>query len=155
MLLTPVRARRGPAGLEWTGDPAFNFIWTSLHVPCVTVPAGTGPNGLPLGIQIVGRARRGPRGARLGAMGRGGPAIRISRSSAHEFPPFPLAQFRPDRNQPSADLPTAHLSRLRERSACEASRVRVLAAPLTRRAARSDLSRDETCPSFPLAGNPR
>ena len=36
-------------------DPAFNFIWTSLHVPCVTVPAGTGPNGLPLGIQIVGR----------------------------------------------------------------------------------------------------
>jgi Asp-tRNA(Asn)/Glu-tRNA(Gln) amidotransferase A subunit family amidase len=24
-------------------------------VPCVTVPAGTGPDGLPLGIQIVGR----------------------------------------------------------------------------------------------------
>jgi len=24
-------------------------------VPCVTVPAGTGPNGLPLGIQVVGR----------------------------------------------------------------------------------------------------
>ena len=45
-----------PKGLEWTGDPAFNFIWTSLGVPCVTVPAGTGPNGLPLGIQVVGRA---------------------------------------------------------------------------------------------------
>ena len=45
----------GSGGIEWTGDPAFNFIWTSLHVPCVTVPAGTGPNGLPLGIQIVGR----------------------------------------------------------------------------------------------------
>ncbi|MBN8875828.1 MAG: amidase, partial [Rhodospirillales bacterium] len=44
-----------PAGLAWTGDPALNFIWTSLHVPCVTVPAGTGPNGLPLGIQVVGR----------------------------------------------------------------------------------------------------
>jgi len=28
-----------------------------LHVPCVTVPAGKGPRGLPLGIQIV--ARRG------------------------------------------------------------------------------------------------
>ena len=55
VLVTPAAPGEAPAGLEWTGDPAFNFIWTSLHVPCVTVPAGTGPNGLPLGIQIVGR----------------------------------------------------------------------------------------------------
>ena len=51
----PSAPGEAPKGLDWTGDPAFNFIWTSLHVPCVTVPAGTGPNGLPLGIQIVGR----------------------------------------------------------------------------------------------------
>jgi Asp-tRNA(Asn)/Glu-tRNA(Gln) amidotransferase A subunit family amidase len=55
VLVTPSAPGEAPAGLDWTGDPAFNFIWTSLHVPCVTVPAGTGPNGLPLGIQIVGR----------------------------------------------------------------------------------------------------
>jgi Asp-tRNA(Asn)/Glu-tRNA(Gln) amidotransferase A subunit family amidase len=55
VLVTPAAPGEAPAGLEWTGDPAFNFIWTSLHVPCVTVPAGHGPNGLPLGIQIVGR----------------------------------------------------------------------------------------------------
>lgn len=55
ILVTPAAPGVAPAGLEWTGDPAFNFIWTSLHVPCVTVPAGEGPNGLPLGIQIVGR----------------------------------------------------------------------------------------------------
>jgi Asp-tRNA(Asn)/Glu-tRNA(Gln) amidotransferase A subunit family amidase len=55
ILVTPSAPGEAPAGLEWTGDPAFNFIWTSLHVPCVTVPVGTGPNGLPLGIQIVGR----------------------------------------------------------------------------------------------------
>jgi Asp-tRNA(Asn)/Glu-tRNA(Gln) amidotransferase A subunit family amidase len=55
VLVTPSAPGEAPAGLEWTGDPAFNYIWTSLHVPCVTVPAGTGPNGLPLGIQIVGR----------------------------------------------------------------------------------------------------
>jgi Asp-tRNA(Asn)/Glu-tRNA(Gln) amidotransferase A subunit family amidase len=55
VLVTPSAPGEAPAGLEWTGDPAFNFIWTSLHVPCVTVPVGTGPNGLPLGIQIVGR----------------------------------------------------------------------------------------------------
>jgi Asp-tRNA(Asn)/Glu-tRNA(Gln) amidotransferase A subunit family amidase len=55
VLITPSAPGEAPAGLEWTGDPAFNLIWTSLHVPCVTVPVGTGPNGLPLGIQIVGR----------------------------------------------------------------------------------------------------
>jgi Asp-tRNA(Asn)/Glu-tRNA(Gln) amidotransferase A subunit family amidase len=55
VLVTPAAPGEAPKGLGWTGDPAFNFIWTSLHVPCVTVPAGTGPNGLPLGIQIVGR----------------------------------------------------------------------------------------------------
>lgn len=55
VLITPSAPGEAPPELHWTGDPAFNFIWTSLHVPCVTVPAGTGPNGLPLGIQIVGR----------------------------------------------------------------------------------------------------
>jgi Asp-tRNA(Asn)/Glu-tRNA(Gln) amidotransferase A subunit family amidase len=55
ILITPSAPGEAPAGLEWTGDPSFNFIWTSLHVPCVTVPAGLGPNGMPLGIQIVGR----------------------------------------------------------------------------------------------------
>ena len=55
VLVTPSAPGQAPAGLEWTGDPVFNLIWTSLHVPCVTVPAGMGPDGLPLGIQIVGR----------------------------------------------------------------------------------------------------
>lgn len=55
ILLTPSAPGQAPPGLEWTGDPVFNYIWTSLHVPCVTVPAGDGPDGMPLGIQIVGR----------------------------------------------------------------------------------------------------
>jgi Asp-tRNA(Asn)/Glu-tRNA(Gln) amidotransferase A subunit family amidase len=55
VLLTPSAPGEAPKGLAWTGDPTLNFIWTALHVPCVTVPAGSGPNGLPLGIQIVGR----------------------------------------------------------------------------------------------------
>ncbi len=55
VLLTPAAPGEAPAGLAWTGDPIFNYLWTSLHVPCVTVPAGVGPAGLPLGVQIVGR----------------------------------------------------------------------------------------------------
>jgi Asp-tRNA(Asn)/Glu-tRNA(Gln) amidotransferase A subunit family amidase len=55
VLVTPSAPGQAPKGLPWTGDPAFNFIWTSLHVPCVTVPASRGPDGMPLGIQIVGR----------------------------------------------------------------------------------------------------
>lgn len=53
ILLTPAAAGEAPVGLAWTGDASFNFIWTSLHVPCVTVPAGVGPNGMPLGVQVV------------------------------------------------------------------------------------------------------
>ena len=55
VLVTPAAPGEAPAGLEWTGDPAFNAVWTGLHVPCVTVPAGEGPGGMPLGLQVVGR----------------------------------------------------------------------------------------------------
>ena len=53
VLLTPSAAGVAPVGLAWTGDPAFNLLWTSLHVPCVTIPCGSGPGGMPLGLQIV------------------------------------------------------------------------------------------------------
>ena len=55
VLLTPSAPGEAPAGLSWTGDAAFNAIWTALHVPCVTVPVAAGPAGLPLGVQVVGR----------------------------------------------------------------------------------------------------
>jgi Asp-tRNA(Asn)/Glu-tRNA(Gln) amidotransferase A subunit family amidase len=57
ILITPAATGAAPEGLTSTGDSSFNWLWTALHVPCVTVPAGKGPQGLPLGIQIV--ARRG------------------------------------------------------------------------------------------------
>ena len=44
-----------PAGLGYTGNPVFNRIWTLLGTPAVTVPAGKGAGGLPVGIQLVGR----------------------------------------------------------------------------------------------------
>ncbi|HEY0204926.1 MAG TPA: amidase [Acetobacteraceae bacterium] len=54
-LLTPSAPGEAPHGVSWTGDPVFNSLWTGLHVPCVTVPSGSGPNGMPLGLQVVAR----------------------------------------------------------------------------------------------------
>ena len=53
-LLTPSAAGEAPEGLGSTGDPRFNSIWTLAWTPCITLPAGTGPKGLPLGVQLVG-----------------------------------------------------------------------------------------------------
>nr|WP_256476530.1 amidase [Siccirubricoccus soli] len=53
-LLTAAAPGEAPEGIGATGDPAFNSLWTLLHLPCVTVPVGTGPKGLPLGAQLVG-----------------------------------------------------------------------------------------------------
>jgi Asp-tRNA(Asn)/Glu-tRNA(Gln) amidotransferase A subunit family amidase len=53
---TPCSSRcrwRGAGGLGWSGDPAFNLLWTALHAPAVSVPAGFSAHGLPLGVQIV------------------------------------------------------------------------------------------------------
>ena len=54
-LLAPSATGEAPAGLSSTGDPVFNRIWTLLHVPCVNIPFATGPQGLPVGMQLVGR----------------------------------------------------------------------------------------------------
>lgn len=54
-LLVPAAAGEAPARLDMTGDPIFNRTWTLLQLPCVTLPAGTGPHSLPIGIQLVGR----------------------------------------------------------------------------------------------------
>ena len=53
-VLTP--SARGEAPLLETGpgDAVFNRMWTLLHVPCVNVPVGDGPGGLPVGVTLVG-----------------------------------------------------------------------------------------------------
>jgi Asp-tRNA(Asn)/Glu-tRNA(Gln) amidotransferase A subunit family amidase len=54
-LITPSAPGEAPATLETTGSSLFNRVWTLLGVPCVTLPCGPGPHGLPLGVQLVGR----------------------------------------------------------------------------------------------------
>ena len=46
-----------PEGLSNTGDASFCSLWTQTGLPAVTIPSGTGPRGLPLGFQVVGRYR--------------------------------------------------------------------------------------------------
>jgi Asp-tRNA(Asn)/Glu-tRNA(Gln) amidotransferase A subunit family amidase len=55
ILLTPAAPGEAPEGIGATGDAIFNNVWTTTHVPAVTLPAGTGVKGLPLGVQLVGR----------------------------------------------------------------------------------------------------
>ena len=54
VLLAPSAAGAAPVGLDNTGDPVFCRIWTVLHTPTVNIPAGHAPNGLPVGLQVVG-----------------------------------------------------------------------------------------------------
>jgi aspartyl-tRNA(Asn)/glutamyl-tRNA(Gln) amidotransferase subunit A len=53
VILTP--AAPGPApGLDTTGSPAFNYLWTFCGMPQVTLPLLEAQNGLPMGVQLVG-----------------------------------------------------------------------------------------------------
>ncbi len=55
VLLAPSAPGEAPRGLEATGDPIFGLMWTLLLLPCLTLPCGKGPTGLPLGAQFIGR----------------------------------------------------------------------------------------------------
>ena len=41
--------------LATTGDPAFCTLWTLCGMPAVSLPLMSAENGLPLGVQLVGR----------------------------------------------------------------------------------------------------
>ena len=55
VLITPATVGEAPVGLETTGNAAFGTLWTTLHVPSITLPLFRGPAGLPVGLQLVAR----------------------------------------------------------------------------------------------------
>jgi amidase len=57
LLLAPCVPGEAPLGLESTGSPRFQELWTLLHVPTLTLPTHRGPGGLPVGIQLVAPMR--------------------------------------------------------------------------------------------------
>jgi len=54
-IITPSAPGTAPKGLKSTGDPSFCSLWTLVGLPAVSLPLMQGENGLPLGVQLVGR----------------------------------------------------------------------------------------------------
>jgi Asp-tRNA(Asn)/Glu-tRNA(Gln) amidotransferase A subunit family amidase len=53
VLLTFSAPGEAPLLEKGTGNSIFNRVWTLLGAPAITLPFGQGPQGLPLGIQLV------------------------------------------------------------------------------------------------------
>jgi len=54
VVIAPSTVGEAPEGIHATGDPLFNRMWTLLHTPCVHLPIGRGPRGLPVGVTVAG-----------------------------------------------------------------------------------------------------
>lgn len=54
-IVTPAAPGEAPEGLENTGDAIFCSLWTFCGLPAISLPLMTGPTGMPLGVQLVGR----------------------------------------------------------------------------------------------------
>ncbi len=53
-LITPASIGSAPKTLSATGDPVFCTAWTLLGLPALTLPVLQAPDGMPLGLQLVG-----------------------------------------------------------------------------------------------------
>jgi Asp-tRNA(Asn)/Glu-tRNA(Gln) amidotransferase A subunit family amidase len=55
VLVAPSAAGEAPAAEDGTGDPLWCRAWTLLGLPCLHLPLGAGPTGLPIGLQLIGK----------------------------------------------------------------------------------------------------
>lgn len=58
VLLKPSAPGAAPRGLDATGVPLFNKLWSLTGSPCVSVPGLADASGMPLGVQVVARFGR-------------------------------------------------------------------------------------------------
>jgi aspartyl-tRNA(Asn)/glutamyl-tRNA(Gln) amidotransferase subunit A len=54
-IITPAATGPAPDNLKTTGNPIFNGLWTFCGTPAVTIPLLWSQNGMPMGVQLVGR----------------------------------------------------------------------------------------------------
>ena len=55
ILLAPAAAGEAPVGMHPIPHPQVYMIWTTMHVPSITLPVFEGPNGMPVGAQLVAK----------------------------------------------------------------------------------------------------
>ena len=55
-LLSPATSSAAPKGLSSTGNPWFQVPWSLSGLPTVGLPSGLNSQGLPLAVQLVGKA---------------------------------------------------------------------------------------------------
>lgn len=53
LLIAPSAIGEAPSMKDGTGDPVFCRGWTLLGLPCININVANGPNGLPVGVQLI------------------------------------------------------------------------------------------------------
>ena len=53
LIIAPSAIGEAPFLKNGTGDPVFCRAWTMLGLPCINLNVATGPNGLPVGVQLI------------------------------------------------------------------------------------------------------
>jgi Asp-tRNA(Asn)/Glu-tRNA(Gln) amidotransferase A subunit family amidase len=53
-IITPATAGEASQKLTGLEDQTFCPLWSLMQGPCITIPAFKGPNGMPMGLQLVG-----------------------------------------------------------------------------------------------------
>ena len=53
-ILTPAAIGSAPMGITATGTPIFCSLWTLCNTPAICLPLLKAPDGMPLGVQLVG-----------------------------------------------------------------------------------------------------
>ena len=55
ILLTACSTGEAPVGFSTTGIAKLALIWTTMHVPAISVPVFKGPAGMPVPVYLVGK----------------------------------------------------------------------------------------------------
>jgi Asp-tRNA(Asn)/Glu-tRNA(Gln) amidotransferase A subunit family amidase len=55
VLIYPATESSAEFGIEYSGSPRFGALWSLLHLPTVVAPFSRTSNGMPFGLQLIGR----------------------------------------------------------------------------------------------------